>query len=112
FVALFFFQAEDGIRDFHVTGVQTCALPIFAILLVSSKIPTSRMLPMLLQQRRRPMLRGGWCPRPSAARSCSKPHNSWCNAKSSRSEGRRVGKDGSERWARWAAGRGGVKEMV
>src|SRR5690606_39456141 len=26
---VFFFQAEDGIRDFHVTGVQTCALPIF-----------------------------------------------------------------------------------
>src|SRR5690606_40995734 len=24
----FFFQAEDDIRDFHVTGVQTCALPI------------------------------------------------------------------------------------
>src|SRR5690606_40342693 len=23
------FQAEDGIRDFHVTGVQTCALPIY-----------------------------------------------------------------------------------
>src|SRR5690606_39748523 len=23
-----FFRAEDGIRDFHVTGVQTCALPI------------------------------------------------------------------------------------
>src|SRR5690606_40667444 len=29
YVALFFFQAEDGIRDFHVTGVQTCALPIY-----------------------------------------------------------------------------------
>src|SRR5207302_2731937 len=29
----FFFQAEDGIRDFHVTGVQTCALPI------STKLP-------------------------------------------------------------------------
>src|SRR5690606_39747676 len=28
FVLFFFFQAEDGIRDFHVTGVQTCALPI------------------------------------------------------------------------------------
>src|SRR5690606_40892550 len=28
---LFFFQAEDGIRDFHVTGVQTCALPIFML---------------------------------------------------------------------------------
>src|SRR5690606_15858489 len=27
--AVFFFQAEDGIRDFHVTGVQTCALPIW-----------------------------------------------------------------------------------
>src|SRR6266511_838564 len=26
--SLFFFQAEDGIRCFHVTGVQTCALPI------------------------------------------------------------------------------------
>src|SRR5690606_39882275 len=28
----FFFQAEDGIRDFHVTGVQTCALPIYVVL--------------------------------------------------------------------------------
>src|SRR5207237_9937793 len=27
----FFFQAEDGIRDSSVTGVQTCALPIFAV---------------------------------------------------------------------------------
>src|SRR2546423_11907032 len=27
---MFFFQAEDGIRDKLVTGVQTCALPIFA----------------------------------------------------------------------------------
>src|SRR3712207_8480484 len=26
----FFFQAEDGIRDIGVTGVQTCALPIYA----------------------------------------------------------------------------------
>src|SRR5699024_23791 len=28
----FFFQAEDGIRDRHVTGVQTCALPISSAL--------------------------------------------------------------------------------
>src|SRR6266511_4579533 len=28
-IFFFFFQAEDGIRDFHVTGVQTCALPIY-----------------------------------------------------------------------------------
>src|SRR5687768_17713327 len=31
FVVFFFFQAEDGIRDVAVTGVQTCALPIFNI---------------------------------------------------------------------------------
>src|SRR5256885_8972399 len=29
---LFFFQAEDGIRDYKVTGVQTCALPICSAL--------------------------------------------------------------------------------
>src|SRR6266508_5230556 len=28
-LCFFFFQAEDGIRDGHVTGVQTCALPIW-----------------------------------------------------------------------------------
>src|SRR5699024_11706979 len=28
----FFFQAEDGIRDRNVTGVQTCALPIWVVL--------------------------------------------------------------------------------
>src|SRR2546430_8842327 len=28
-VLIFFFQAEDGIRDLTVTGVQTCALPIY-----------------------------------------------------------------------------------
>src|SRR5690606_39437033 len=41
----FFFQAEDGIRDFHVTGVQTCALPIFkgAINLPLSKIKRNKV---------------------------------------------------------------------
>ena len=28
-ICCFFFQAEDGIRDYKVTGVQTCALPIY-----------------------------------------------------------------------------------
>src|SRR5690606_17263533 len=32
----FFFQAEDGIRDFHVTGVQTCALPIYTMSLAQT----------------------------------------------------------------------------
>src|SRR5690348_9010752 len=31
-IGFFFFQAEDGIRDGRVTGVQTCALPIFTAL--------------------------------------------------------------------------------
>src|SRR5256885_5587001 len=31
-IFFFFFQAEDGIRDYKVTGVQTCALPIAQIL--------------------------------------------------------------------------------
>src|SRR6266704_4697178 len=31
FLYIFFFQAEDGIRDRNVTGVQTCALPIFPL---------------------------------------------------------------------------------
>src|SRR3712207_8375977 len=30
----FFFQAEDGIRDISVTGVQTCALPIYEVAVV------------------------------------------------------------------------------
>src|SRR5215203_2947960 len=34
----FFFQAEDGIRDIGVTGVQTCALPIFGL----ARVPARR----------------------------------------------------------------------
>src|SRR5256885_11823639 len=30
-LCFFFFQAEDGIRDYKVTGVQTCALPIYGL---------------------------------------------------------------------------------
>src|SRR5699024_11809234 len=36
FVFFFFFQAEDGIRDRNVTGVQTCALPICFLSLSAS----------------------------------------------------------------------------
>src|SRR5690349_23334894 len=42
----FFFQAEDGIRDLYVTGVQTCALPIS----VRTSVAPSAALP----QRRTP----------------------------------------------------------
>src|SRR5690606_39281537 len=36
-VFIFFFQAEDGIQDFHVTGVQTCALPILLAALIAER---------------------------------------------------------------------------
>src|SRR5256714_12623586 len=36
-LCFFFFQAEDGIRDKLVTGVQTCALPISDLLFVASR---------------------------------------------------------------------------
>src|SRR5256885_2392542 len=36
-IFFFFFQAEDGIRDYKVTGVQTCALPIFKQMLDYNK---------------------------------------------------------------------------
>src|SRR5690606_39593597 len=37
--SVFFFQAEGGIRSFHVTGVQTCALPIWRQLPVPFRRP-------------------------------------------------------------------------
>src|SRR2546430_4320086 len=90
----FFFQAEDGIRDLTVTGVQTCALPISS-------------------RRRRP--RGGvtspprgsavtcsrdW-PTVSPARARSKRGRAaWRARRSSRrSEERRVGKECRSRWS-------------
>src|SRR5690625_8021154 len=38
FKSCFFFQAEDGIRDGHVTGVQTCALPILKPILYVANV--------------------------------------------------------------------------
>src|SRR5260370_32477279 len=35
----FFFQAEDGIRDSSVTGVQTCALPILPVAIEATELP-------------------------------------------------------------------------
>src|SRR5207249_5447335 len=37
-LCFFFFQAEDGIRDRNVTGVQTCALPILDALVTERKV--------------------------------------------------------------------------
>src|SRR6266516_5465555 len=49
----FFFQAEDGIRDRTVTGVQTCALPIWLPRVPGNR--TQRRRRMLSQQLSRPL---------------------------------------------------------
>src|SRR5690606_40645411 len=49
-VNYFFFQAEDGIRDFHVTGVQTCALPIYFAIASNSKAFTTTALAILVEE--------------------------------------------------------------
>src|SRR5690606_40886291 len=41
----FSFQAEDGIRAFHVTGVQTCALPISTLSIVQRPLPAPLAVP-------------------------------------------------------------------
>src|SRR5690606_41109237 len=45
YTVILFFQAVDGIRFFHVTGVQTCALPIFPL----AWRGTGRETPILIQ---------------------------------------------------------------
>src|SRR5260370_21618809 len=60
-VSFFFFKAEDGIRDSSVTGVQTCALPIYRRLRTSSR---SRCLAVT-------KCKSGW--EAAAAARCSKP---------------------------------------
>src|SRR5437867_6148600 len=53
FVFFFFFQAEDGIRDRTVTGVQTCALPISRSLPLTSRPSMSLAWPRLHSVKRR-----------------------------------------------------------
>src|SRR5688572_33206690 len=85
---MFFFQAEDGIRDLTVTGVQTCALPI------------SHLLGRLRRRPRRWAARaafGGTTARGArrAARACGRADRSPARP---RSEERRVGKECRSRW--------------
>src|SRR5690606_41013604 len=92
-VFFFFFQAEDGIRDFHVTGVQTCALPIW-------KSSCRRRVRSRRRRRRsacRAAARGGGrsstFPSPSARRARSTGRGSTRGWQQPRSEERRVGKE-------------------
>src|SRR5207249_5105797 len=64
----FFFQAEDGIRDRNVTGVQTCALPISSLSPSVNRWPEMESrAPRCLQARRKPVREG----RPHVARTHS-----------------------------------------
>src|SRR5690606_40148485 len=93
----FFFQAEDGIRDFHVTGVQTCALPILGwcpmtTLFDNLPLPGARHDPTASLPRLAPVS-------VSAA-----DDDGWVPAEApDRSEERRVGKEGSSRASAEAA---------
>src|SRR5256885_12396443 len=49
----FFFQAEDGIRDYKVTGVQTCALPISEVVEGAADVEVRDVhVPVLVRQER------------------------------------------------------------
>src|SRR5256885_3805567 len=92
----FFFQAEDGIRDYKVTGVQTCALPI-----CSEDWPVQRhqkIIPsLILDKLPTPVLSNGApqsAMRPLAARIAAPDLR--CRI---RSEERRVGKECRSRWS-------------
>src|SRR5947209_10814318 len=77
-LVLFFFQAEDGIRDIGVTGVQTCALPIWSTRRATSPSSTASTARSAST-------------RPGASRSAwRRPANT---STTTRSEERRVGKE-------------------
>src|SRR2546427_3081218 len=84
-VFFFFFQAEDGIRDLTVTGVQTCALPIS---------PSSLRVRPLGRRRRR--LDGA---RVEFLRLWSRGPRVRAQPLVPRSEERRVGKECRSRWS-------------
>src|SRR3712207_7649796 len=85
---VFFFQAEDGIRDIGVTGVQTCALPIFISSGVSIRAITWNVFSPSSEPRARTVRRArGFIPSAS-------PSIVYV-----RSEERRVGKECRSRWS-------------
>src|SRR5256885_9259956 len=92
----FFFQAEDGIRDYKVTGVQTCALPIFADdHLAAVPIPDARGKPTRRHRSRSGRAADdGRCARSARLRARRvRSHDV------ARSEERRVGKECRSRWS-------------
>src|SRR5439155_1985460 len=90
----FFFQAEDGIRDGHVTGVQTCALPIWADA-YSMERCTQQPPPMNAVPKAKPLRAAR---RPAVSSAAPAAVNS-VPVFTSRSEERRVGKECRSRWS-------------
>src|SRR5260370_8978118 len=95
-LVFFFFQAEDGIRDSSVTGVQTCALPIYCLWLVRRTPRTSqRQLQQLQHNRKQHSQRT-----PPVERLRERELRTGTTAAATeRSEERRVGKEGRSRWS-------------
>src|SRR2546421_4823218 len=93
FFFFFFFQAEDGIRDLIVTGVQTCALPISLVAVAKNLLPYR--WPM--SERKCAFARRRLCS-PGDHRPCTKCA-SLRAAAYRRSEERRVGKECRSRWS-------------
>src|SRR5205807_5543907 len=89
-VLFLFFQAEHGIRVYKVTGVQTCALPIFHA--VSKRFTNIAILDVLNTRLR--IRRAGRCGARGKSRHTSP---SRFRRTRSRSEERRVGKEGRSR---------------
>src|SRR5262249_56805110 len=83
----FFFQAEDGIRDWSVTGVQTCALPI-----CHDHRPSHRVRSLSAA----PGARGAAGPGLPSRLDLDRAPSSVVG---DRSEERRVGEEGRSRWA-------------
>src|SRR5205807_7389019 len=98
----FFFQAEDGIRDYKVTGVQTCAIPIFARRArqpgrpAPARTRAAGTRAASFRQGVRPVPVGGW--RLRVERRCPLSHDVGTQAVPERSEERRVGKECRSWW--------------
>src|SRR2546428_8238798 len=87
----FFFQAEDGIRDLIVTGVQTCALPISS--------PCRGTMAQIWVPRPSPSSHGKEKPDWNASVRNWPPTRRNCVDCFGRSEERRVGKECRSRWS-------------
>src|SRR5688572_31853906 len=96
FCFCFFFQAEDGIRDLTVTGVQTCALPIFWI--VGTAVDAERDL-LVVALRYRVGGQGALFIFNRTDQGVAEPRAVITGPKTNRSEERRVGKECRSRWA-------------